>query len=35
MKAAYNGHVWSARWWTQGETPTAGGSGVWKDEGAC
>src|SRR5262249_21666170 len=35
MTASYNGHNWSAKWWTQGETPSTGGSGVWADQGAC
>ncbi|WP_324606822.1 carbohydrate-binding protein, partial [Kitasatospora phosalacinea] len=33
--ASYNGHNWNAKWWTQGETPSTGGSGVWADQGAC
>ena len=32
-KASYNGHVWTAQWWTQGETP--GQFSVWADNGAC
>ncbi|MEU9121028.1 carbohydrate-binding protein [Streptomyces sp. NPDC048506] len=32
---AYAGHTWRAKWWTQGETPSTGGSGVWQDLGAC
>jgi predicted carbohydrate-binding protein with CBM5 and CBM33 domain len=32
-RVAYNGHVWSAKWWTQGETP--GVASVWTDQGAC
>ncbi|WP_111557139.1 glycoside hydrolase family 19 protein [Kitasatospora sp. SolWspMP-SS2h] len=35
MSASYNGHNWNAKWWPQGETPSAGGSGVWADQGAC
>ncbi|MFD7120466.1 glycoside hydrolase family 19 protein [Streptomyces sp. NPDC056641] len=31
--ASYNGHNWSAKWWTQGETP--GTSDVWADQGSC
>ncbi len=31
--ASYNGHNWSAKWWTQGETP--GAADVWADQGAC
>ncbi|MFF4342602.1 glycoside hydrolase family 19 protein [Kitasatospora sp. NPDC001540] len=33
--ASYNGHNWNAKWWTQGEAPSTGGSGVWADQGAC
>jgi predicted chitinase len=32
---SYNGHNWRAKWWTQGEAPSTGGSGVWEDQGAC
>ncbi|MEC3977587.1 chitinase [Amycolatopsis sp. H20-H5] len=32
---SYNGHKWTAQWWTQNETPQTGGSGVWKDSGPC
>ena len=31
--ASYNSHNWSAKWWTQGETP--GTTDVWADQGAC
>jgi chitinase len=31
--ASYNGHNWSAKWWTQGETP--GAADVWSDQGSC
>ncbi|MER7007392.1 chitinase [Dactylosporangium sp. NPDC000555] len=30
---SYNGHKWTAKWWTQGETP--GIASVWADNGAC
>jgi chitinase len=30
---SYNGHTWSAQWWTQNEKP--GVAGVWLDKGAC
>ncbi|KAJ2930548.1 hypothetical protein H1R20_g6536, partial [Candolleomyces eurysporus] len=33
-KASYNGRLWTAKWWTQNETP-GGVSGVWTDNGAC
>ncbi|WP_407914549.1 glycoside hydrolase family 19 protein [Kitasatospora sp. NE20-6] len=32
--ASYNGHNWTAKWWTQNETP-GGSSGVWADQGTC
>ncbi|MFC9235364.1 carbohydrate-binding protein [Streptomyces decoyicus] len=32
---SYNGRTWKAKWWTQGEAPSTGGSGVWQDLGAC
>lgn len=35
MRASYNSHNWTAKWWTQGETPSTGGSGVWADNGSC
>src|SRR4051794_809526 len=35
MRASYNSHNWTAKWWTQGEAPSTGGSGVWQDNGAC
>ncbi|MFE6764034.1 MULTISPECIES: glycoside hydrolase family 19 protein [unclassified Streptomyces] len=31
--ASYNGHNWTAKWWTQNEKP--GSSDVWADQGAC
>ncbi|KAG8793549.1 hypothetical protein FRC12_002419 [Ceratobasidium sp. 428] len=35
QKCTYGGHLWTAKWWTQYETPSTGGSGVWQDGGAC
>jgi len=32
---SYNSHNWTAKWWTQYEAPSTGGSGVWADNGAC
>ncbi|MGW6916505.1 glycoside hydrolase family 19 protein [Kitasatospora sp. NPDC054939] len=32
---SYSGHNWTAKWWTQNETPGNGGSGVWSDQGVC
>src|ERR1700712_3356482 len=33
LTASYNSHNWSAKWWTQGETP--GTTDVWADQGTC
>ncbi|KAG8689554.1 hypothetical protein FRC09_012381 [Ceratobasidium sp. 395] len=35
QSCSYGGHKWTAKWWTQYETPSTGGSGVWQDNGAC
>ncbi len=35
MSASHNGRNWTAQWWTQWEAPSNGGTGVWKDNGAC
>src|SRR6185436_9692053 len=35
MTASYSSHNWTAKWWTQGEAPSTGGSGVWQDNGTC
>ncbi|KIY73355.1 carbohydrate-binding module family 5 protein [Cylindrobasidium torrendii FP15055 ss-10] len=36
LQVTYNGHLWTAKWWTQGETPGTGGDApVWADNGAC
>ncbi|MFG3708999.1 glycosyl hydrolase family 18 protein [Micromonospora sp. NPDC047670] len=32
-RVSHGGRTWSARWWTQGETP--GSAAVWSDEGPC
>ncbi|MEV4635781.1 glycoside hydrolase family 19 protein [Actinoplanes sp. NPDC049548] len=34
-KVSYNSHNWTAKWWTQHEAPSTGGSGVWQDTGSC
>ncbi|KAH9849683.1 glycosyl hydrolases family 18-domain-containing protein [Lenzites betulinus] len=34
QEASYQGHLWTAKWWTQGDTP-GGAAGVWTDDGAC
>lgn len=31
---SYNGHKWTAKWWTYGDTP-GGPAGVWTDNGTC
>ncbi|MFB7935629.1 glycoside hydrolase family 19 protein [Streptomyces sp. NPDC056049] len=33
--ASYGGRNRQAKWWTQGETPSTAGSGVWADQGSC
>lgn len=33
-QVTYNGHLWTAKWWTQNDTP-GGAAGVWTDNGAC
>ncbi|GGL11544.1 chitinase [Mangrovihabitans endophyticus] len=35
MQVSYQSHNWTAKWWTQHETPSTGGSGVWQDDGTC
>lgn len=30
---SYDGHNWSAKWWTQNQSP--GSAAVWADQGAC
>jgi chitinase len=32
-RASHQGHNWTAKWWTQGETP--GTADVWHDDGGC
>ncbi len=32
---SYNGHKWTAKWWTQGDIPGNNSQGVWTDNGAC
>ncbi|TFK57492.1 class III chitinase [Heliocybe sulcata] len=33
-QVTYNGDLWTAKWWTQGDTP-GGSAGVWTDGGSC
>ena len=36
QRAAYNGQLFEAKWWTQGENPSQSGQwGVWKSVGSC
>jgi chitinase len=35
MQVVYNNQLWQAKWWTQGEAPSTGGSGVWTLVGSC
>ncbi|WP_255987279.1 RICIN domain-containing protein [Chitinolyticbacter albus] len=36
QRVSYAGHLYEAKWWTQGEQPNLSGQwGVWKDLGAC
>jgi Glycosyl hydrolases family 18/Carbohydrate binding domain len=35
MQVVYNNQLWQAKWWTQGEAPSTGGSGVWTLIGSC
>jgi chitinase len=32
---SYGGHSWTAKWWTQGDTPGSNSQGVWTDNGTC
>ena len=32
---AYNGHRWTAKWWTQGDVPGNNSQNVWTDNGSC
>jgi chitinase len=31
----FNNHKWTAKWWTQGDTPGNNGQDVWTDNGPC
>ncbi|GJF00072.1 glycoside hydrolase family 18 protein [Phanerochaete sordida] len=33
-EAVYGGHLWTAKWWSYGDTP-GGAAGDWQDDGAC
>jgi chitinase len=34
QQVTYNSHTWTAKWWTQNDTP-GGPAGVWSDNGPC
>jgi len=34
QQAIFNSHLWTAQWWTEGDTP-GGSAGVWVDNGPC
>src|SRR5690348_1427801 len=34
-QVSFNGHTWTAKWWTQGDTPGSNSQGVWTDNGPC
>ncbi len=34
QQVSYNGHNWTAKWWTQNDVP-GGPAGVWTDNGPC
>ncbi|KAF8516863.1 glycoside hydrolase superfamily [Gautieria morchelliformis] len=34
QQVVYNGHLWTAKWWTQADAP-GGAAGDWTDDGAC
>ncbi|KAF7789642.1 hypothetical protein EIP86_000588 [Pleurotus ostreatoroseus] len=33
-QVVYNGQLWTAKWWSYGDTP-GGAAGDWQDDGAC
>ncbi|KIJ37504.1 carbohydrate-binding module family 5 protein [Sphaerobolus stellatus SS14] len=33
-QVVYNGHLWTAKWWSESDTP-GGAAGDWTDDGAC
>jgi chitinase len=35
QQVSYNGHLWTAKWWTQGDIPGNNAQNVWTDNGAC
>ncbi|GAA2336324.1 glycosyl hydrolase family 18 protein [Dactylosporangium salmoneum] len=35
QQVSYNGHLWTAKWWTQGDIPGNNSQDVWTDNGVC
>jgi len=35
QQVVYNSQLWKARWWTQNETPSSAGTGVWQFVADC
>jgi chitinase len=35
QQVSYNGHTWTAKWWTQGDVPGNNSQNVWTDDGTC
>jgi len=35
QQVVYNSQLWTAKWWTQNETPSSAGSGVWQYVSDC
>jgi chitinase len=35
QQVTYNGHTWTAKWWTQGDVPGNNSQAVWTDNGPC
>jgi chitinase len=33
-KVVYNNHLWTAKWWSEGDVP-GGAAGDWTDNGSC
>jgi chitinase len=33
-QAVYNGHLWTAKWWSEGDVPGSA-AGDWTDDGPC
>ena len=33
-QVVYGGHLWTAKWWSEADTP-GGAAGDWQDDGAC